>query len=298
MTLGAAAILTACGADPESSPPSPTAETPTDAPTSEPPPIKPADAHFRYGKHVNQWADLYLPSSGTKFPVVVTIHGGGWAAGNDATEDVPFAADLVQDGIAVWNLEYRVLNDGGGWPTTFADTAAAIELLPTASKGRLDLGNVITFGASAGGHLAAWAVSRGRIPKQHLAAVGGAPKQRLRGTVAYAAPLDLVYDSDTTFGGSTALMNGTPAKYPDRYAAGSPYALLPAGVPVVCLHGDTDQIVPFEQSSRYVTRAQQLGDPAKLIKLPGVDHPNINPVRVGEQLWTQTKAEIHTLLGR
>jgi hypothetical protein len=43
---------------------------------------------------------------------------------------------------------------------------------------------------------------------------------------------------------------------------------------------------------------QRLPDPATLITLPGIDHPNTNPVRVGEDLWTRTKAEILKLLGR
>jgi pimeloyl-ACP methyl ester carboxylesterase len=97
---------------------------------------------------------------------------------------------------------------------------------------------------------------------------GGKP----RGAVAYAAPLDLVYDSDN-FGASTGLLGGTPQRLPDRDAAASPYALLPAGMPVVCLHGDADQVIPIK-------------------------HPNTNPVRVGEDLWTKTKAEILKLLGR
>ncbi|MEI8407956.1 MULTISPECIES: alpha/beta hydrolase family protein [unclassified Kribbella] len=106
-----------------------------------------------------------------------------------------------------------------------------------------------------------------------------------------------IYDSDN-FGASTHLLDGTPQRYPDRYAAASPYALLPTGVPVVCLHGDADQVIPIEQSRRYVDRAKQLGDPATLITLPGIDHPNTNPVRVGEDIWNTTRAEILKLLGR
>ena len=293
VTLGTAALLAGCSTDTSS----PLAGSSTTTPSSPPAPPKPADARFRYGKHPNQWADLYLPSTGTKFPVVVTIHGGGWTVGVDATETVPFAGDLIRDGIAVWNIEYRLLDGGGGWPTTFHDVATAIDLLPKASKGRLDLGTVISFGASAGGHLAAWAASRHRIPAQHRALLGGVPKQRLRGAVAYAAPLDLVYDSDN-YGGSVHLMDGTPTRRRDRYAAGSPYALLPIGIPVTCLHGDADQVIPYAQSKRYVAKAKQLGNPAKLITLPGVDHNNTQPLRIGEPLWNQTKAEIHTLLGR
>jgi acetyl esterase/lipase len=230
--------------------------------------------------------------------VVVTIHGGGWQTGTDARETMPFAQDLVQDGIAVWNVEYQLVDAGGGWPTTLADVGTAIDMLSDANVGgRLDLKNIVAFGASAGGHLAAWAASRHKIPAGPGSILSGPPAVRPRGAVAYAAPLDLVYDSDN-YGASTALLGGTPQRLPDRYAVSSPYALLPIGVPVVCLHGDADQVIPLEQSQRYVDRAKRLGDPATLITLPGIDHPNTNPVRVGEDLWTRAKAEILKLLGR
>lgn len=270
-------------------------ETPSAAP------VRPADARVRYGKHPNQWGDLYLPASGTKHPVVVTIHGGGWTKGVDASEDVPFAIDLVRDGIAVWNIEYRLIYDGGGWPMTFADVATAIDLLPTVNKtkagGRLDLTKVVTFGASAGGHLAVWAVSRSRIPKASQAVIGGPPKQKLRGALSYAGVLELVLD-DMRTGASLALMGGPASRYPERFKAGSPYALLPTGVPVVCMHGDADSVIPLEHSKRYVERAKSLGDPATLITLPGVDHNNVNPIRVGEPVWTQCREELDKLLGR
>lgn len=293
MPAAAAGLLSGCSGD--SSSPPPGSSSPPGSGSSAIP--RATDRRYRYGPHPNQWVDLYLPTSGTKpYPVVVTIHGGGWQVGTDARETVPFAQDLVQDGIAVWNVEYRLVDAGGGWPSTLADVATAIDLLPSAGQ-PLDLAKVVAFGASAGGHLAAWAVSRGKIPARSLPILSGAPTVKPRGAVAYAAPLDLVYDSDN-FGASTALLGGTAQRLPDRYAAASPSALLPTGVPVICLHGDADQVVPIEQSRRYVDRAKQLGDPAELIVLPGIDHPNTNPVRVGEDLWDKAKTEVLKLLGR
>jgi len=31
---------------------------------------------------------------------------------------------LTKEGLAVWNMEYRRLGNGGGWPVTFEDVAA------------------------------------------------------------------------------------------------------------------------------------------------------------------------------
>ena len=37
----------------------------------------------------------------------------------------------VRRGWAVWNIEYRRVGNGGGWPDTFADVAAAIDRWPS-----------------------------------------------------------------------------------------------------------------------------------------------------------------------
>ena len=39
------------------------------------------------------------------------------------------SADLAKRGWAAWNIEYRRLGNGGGWPATFADVAAAVDHL-------------------------------------------------------------------------------------------------------------------------------------------------------------------------
>lgn len=49
-------------------------------------------------------------------------------------------------------------------------------------------------------------------------------------------------------------------------------ALLPSGVPVTCVHGDADVSVPISQSETYVAAARAAGDPATLVRLPGVEH--------------------------
>ena len=67
-------------------------------------------------------------------------------------------------------------------------------------------------------------------------------------------------------------MGGTPDQYPDRYDAGSPIELLPAGTRQVLVHGTADDIVPVSQSENFVERAEQLGEHSTLVKLDGVGH--------------------------
>ena len=84
-----------------------------------------------YGAAPQQVADLWLPSGAGPFPTVVMIHGGCWQASITDRHYMNYAADdLRRRGIAVWNIEYRAIDQpGGGYPGTFKDVGAAIDRL-------------------------------------------------------------------------------------------------------------------------------------------------------------------------
>jgi len=127
---------------------------------------------------------------------------------------------------------------------------------------------VVTLGHSTGGHLAVWAAARHRLPS---GAPGTDPVLRPVGAVSQAGLLDFVAAARQGLGDGAVLdlLGGSPDAVPDRYAAASPVALLPLGVPVVCEHGTTDDIVPLRQSQRYVLAA---GRAAELVVVPGAGH--------------------------
>src|SRR4051795_6527051 len=117
----------------------------------------------RYGPSRQNRCDLYVPRDGDRpHPVVVLIHGGYWRATYGKLVMKPLAADLVRRGYATWNVEYRRIGrrQGGGYPMTFDDVAAGIDLLAALDNPRLDLDDVTLIGHSAGGHLALWAAAR------------------------------------------------------------------------------------------------------------------------------------------
>ena len=86
-------------------------------------PEVPADHRCSYGPDPAQFGDLYLPPPPGPHPVVILLHGGCWQAQYSLTHVGQLGAALRQAGLAVWNLEYRRLGNGGGWPTTFRDVA-------------------------------------------------------------------------------------------------------------------------------------------------------------------------------
>jgi hypothetical protein len=93
-------------------------------------PGAPADRRVSSGPDPAQFGDLYLPPPPGPQPVVLLLHGGCWRAQYGLTLVGQLGAALRQAGLAVWNLEYRRLGIGGGWPTTFQDVALLDRLKP------------------------------------------------------------------------------------------------------------------------------------------------------------------------
>ncbi|WP_082570061.1 S9 family peptidase [Mycobacterium sp. Root135] len=239
---------------------------------------------FTYGPHPSQYAELTLPAGAAPAPVVVVIHGGYWRSSYGAELGRPLAADLVGRGFAALNVEYRRVGDGGGWPQTGQDVAAAVDALAEQSTG-LDIGRVVALGHSAGGQLAGWLAARR----------GGTVS--LAGAVLQAGVLDLVRGSADGLGGGAvdAYLGGSPAHTPEAYEAASPVALLPLGVPTVCVHGTADTLVPIDQSEGFVAAASKAGDTTTLHTFDG-DH--FDPITVGTPAWDLCVAGLHALTGR
>jgi acetyl esterase/lipase len=202
--------------------------------------------HHHYGDKHSQFGELYLPDGEGPFPVAVLLHGGFWKAQYGRKLMHPLCHDLGGRGWAVWNLEYRRLGalSGGGWPATFDDVAAGIDHLRLL-QAPLDLTRVVAIGHSAGGHLAAWAATRDGTSVEVTA------------VVSQAGVLDLerAWEWRLSNGVVRRLLGGTPEEVPQRYAAASPAARLPLGVPALLTHGGKDDTVPAAMSEHFARAA-------------------------------------------
>jgi dipeptidyl aminopeptidase/acylaminoacyl peptidase len=109
--------------------------------------------------------------------------------------------------------------------------------------------------------------------------------------------LDLVRGSDEGLGGGAvdAYLGGAPAQKPDAYAQASPIALVPLGVPSVCVHGTADTLVPISQSEDFVAAGLAAGDATELRTFEG-DH--FEPITVGTQAWEMCVAGVRRLTGQ
>ena len=220
--------------------------------------------------HRDQYAVLGRPRGRVR-GLVVLLHGGFWQAAYGAGLMEPMGADLRRRGLATWNVEYRRVGDGGGWPATFVDVARAVDHVRT--LGSLARVPLVLVGHSAGGQLAVWAASRA------AGTPGGTPRVPPVATVSLSGVLDLSTAALEEIGGSavTALMGAGPRTAPERYAAADPALRVPAHGPVVAVHALDDVVVPLAQSRRYVDAALRAGGQATLFTVPGGHFGLIDP---------------------
>jgi acetyl esterase/lipase len=227
-----------------------------------------SDVH-RYGDHPAQVAEFFAPA-GEPRGVAAVIHGGFWRVTYDRHLMDDLCNDLAAAGWAAWNLEYRRLGGGGGWPTTFDDVAAAISSLcvPGTAAGRSGARHperaerLVTIGHSAGGHLALWAAAQD-LGVTHAVAQAG------------VADLTEAVRLGLSRGVAAELLGDDPDG--ERLRRASPAELLPLGVPQLLVHGAGDDIVPAAMSEAYAARARDLGDPVECAILPCGHFEHLEP---------------------
>lgn len=249
-----------------------------------------------YGPAPEQFGELYLPPSPGRHPVVILLHGGCWRAQYGLGYLGQISAAFCKAGLAVWNLEYRRLGNGGGWPATFADVAAGADYLRSvADRFALDLCRVITVGHSAGGHLALWLAARPCLPL--TSPLYSAVALPIQGVLSLAGIPDLAaaVQRDICSGACSALLGGLPEEVPERYQQASPLALLPLRVPHWHLLGLLDEVIPVDYLQRFVTMARE-HDEVHLELLPDVGHYEL--IVPDSVAWHAVRHAAFTLLQR
>lgn len=223
-----------------------------------------ADRRVAYGAGPQQFGELWLPKGERPYSTVVVIHGGCWLADLPGLELMDHMCGALRDeGLAVWNLEYRRIgHNGGGFPGTFEDVAQGAEYLGSlAPQHGLDLDRLVALGHSAGGHLAVWLAARHRPIRGviSLAGIVDLEAYRSRGPDACGGPPTI----DALVG------SGRPG---DVFADTSPRKLLPLGVRQVIVSGELDPIVPPIFGHDFAAAAIHSGDQATDLEIIGAGH--------------------------
>lgn len=250
---------------------------------------------IEYGAAQMQRVDLWLPEGKGPHPTVLMVHGGCWQTEIADRRIMNWiAADLRGRGIAVWNIDYRgVDREGGGYPGTFLDAAAAADALRLhAPAHNLDISKLVAVGHSAGGHLALWLAGRPRLPQD----------SPLRAT--NPLPIDAV----VSLGGLPDLEeaarppgSGCGTEVIDQLTSGhfadtSVPRLGPLGVRQVLVNGRQDRIIPVAYAEGYAAPMRAAGDTVDVRLVDATGHVEL--IAPESAAWKVAAGEIEKALGR
>jgi len=257
-------------------------------------------ARIAYGRAPQQYVELFEPAGRGPFPVAALIHGGCFYNKFEGMKQMRgMAGALTAHGVAVWSIEYRGLDTpGGGYPGTFRDVSAAIEMLASEAKSRrLDTRRLVVIGHSAGAYLGLWLAGRQRLPSpsprrqpnplpvRQVIALGGDGDLK-----AWAGRLKTVCGTDI------AKLTGAPsAARPNVYADTSPAELIPNGGTSVFINGALDIVATPEESAEYAAKLRQNGAVATAIVVPSASH--FDEPAVGSRAWPVVLAAILSAVG-
>lgn len=216
-----------------------------------------------------------------KWPLIVYIQGSAWHK-QDLYAHLPHLLRMVQRGYASAVVEYRP-SDTAPFPAQIQDAKTAVRYLRShAGDYQIAEDKIALWGDSSGAHTALTAgftgdgrLDNGRYPE-------------------YSCSVNCIVDwyGPTEF----KVMNCYPCRkdhtgpdspegfligrkhvleHPELAGQASPAQYLSQDrptPPVLIMHGNADQVVPFNQSCRLYNKMKALGKQAEFIRLEGADH--------------------------
>ena len=236
-------------------------------------PLPPGMREVVYGPDARQKLDYARPAGTAKAPVLVFIHGGGWAIGDKRHSSAPKAAHFLSRGWAFASVNYRLV-PAATVESQAADVAAAVAWLRSnAAANRLDPDRIVLMGHSAGAHLAALVgtdpsyLAAARVP---LAAVDGVV---LLDGAAYDIAAQLAAPRNPVSGMYDAAFGKDPARHarlsPARHAA-APNVANWLIMPVAQRAASTAQSNALAEALRHA------GAGALVVPVPGESHGSLN----------------------
>lgn len=226
---------------------------------------------YRDGQHhrAGQMAVSYKNDGENKKPVVVFIHGGGWANGDK--DNVAYQIfEVAQQGFVGVSISYRLISEAP-FPTCINDAKEAIRFLKSkANEWPIDTSRIGLWGYSAGAHLALIiALSPEELFKT---SAYNAYNCSVKSVMAVSAPTDFVtrqkkdgylnWMSEAQNVNLAFLQKVSPISYVSKEQ-----------VPIYMLHGTDDTIVKSYNYKRFEQECKQCGVANfKLFEFQGGNH--------------------------
>lgn len=242
---------------------------------------------------VAQMSDIYLPDKGEgPFPVIMSIHGGGFMAGDKSDDQVVPMLEGLARGYAVVAVNYR-LSWEALFPALVYDVKAAVRWVrANAQQYHFDSERIAAWGGSAGGYLSLMLGVTAGIPSLEDLRMGN-PEQpcHISAVVDWYGPTNfLTMDEQLAANGLTPaqgtehsganspeslLLGAKITDIPDKVQAASPKTYLRVNAPPTLIqHGDRDPTVPDQQSIEFAEKIKQVTGEENVILelLEGAEH--------------------------
>lgn len=212
-----------------------------------------------------EFLDLFLPDEGEgPFPLIIHIHGGGFAMGDKRDGHVKRLLDFIKKGYAFASIEYR-LSEEAIFPAAVLDCRECIRYIKSHAKEfKIDPNRIATIGGSAGGNLSAMLAMN--IPNGSFIGENGktyAESPSIKCAIDWFGPTDFIAmdeeamnngvsftDHNEPYSAESCYMGG-PLKEVDLALAAkaNPMSYISKEMsPLLIEHGTLDKLVPFAQS--------------------------------------------------
>ena len=225
-------------------------------------------------------ARLYQPAGPGPFPAVLEVHGGAWTSG-DRLNNVAIAESLVDDGIVVLSIDFR-MPPVAGYPTTVADVNLGIRWLKThaaefATRPELVGG----LGTSSGGHLLLLSALRPHDPRYAALPLDGSAQDA---ALRFAIACWPVADPSKRFqvmrdSGNDRLVEAHIKFWPSEAAMeeGNPTLILTRGEtvakpPMLIMQGTADTNLTPDMAERFASAYAAAGGSITCEMFPGQPH--------------------------
>lgn len=236
-------------------------------------PLATPDSTLRYGEDSLQTLDYYKGATDGARPLVIFIHGGGWAIGDKRSGTGAKAAFFTGHGYRYASINYRLVPKVDV-ATQAADVAAAIaRLRADASALGIDPGRIALIGHSAGAHLAALVATDTRYLEKAGVPLGSVRAISLLDGAAYDVPRQVAAQGDRAsalyvkaFGADSATQQAlSPIAYTSAPNAGA-----------FILHAVAQRPTATTQAEALASALHDAGTPAEMHRVEGSNHRDIN----------------------
>ena len=237
-----------------------------------------------------QKLDIYLPENGEgPFPVILSIHGGAFMAGDKADGQLNPMLEGLKRGYAIVSVNYRMSGEIL-FPGNIYDIKAAIRWIRANAKTyHLNAEKIVAWGGSAGGYLAALAGTSGGVIALEDPGQGNADQSsRVQVVVDWFGPIEFIQMDEQYKVSGKGNADHSEANSPESKVLGKQITLIPEKVkeaspatyitaddpPFLVEHGEMDQLVPVEQSVNFAAALEEVlpGAKVKFMVLKGAHH--------------------------